>query len=72
MGTLLIRGTVLRARPVEEKAELARLFSEHVLPGFEAGGLAPVVDRIVPAAEAAEAHRYLESDRSFGKVLLAW
>jgi len=67
-----IRGTVLRARVVEEKAALARAFEAHVLPGFEDGRLAPVVDRVFPADEAAAAHRYMEENRNFGKILLTW
>ena len=67
-----IRGTVLRARAVAEKALLARAFREEVLPGFEDGTLRPVVDRSFPAEEAAEAHRYMESDANFGKILLTW
>lgn len=67
-----IRGTVLRARAVEEKALLARSFGEQVLPGFADGTLSPVIDRTFPAAEAADAHRYMEANESFGKILLKW
>jgi NADPH:quinone reductase-like Zn-dependent oxidoreductase len=67
-----IRGTVLRARPLPEKVELARAFAEDVLPGFAAGELDPVIDRVFPAAEAAEAHAYMESNANFGKILLEW
>jgi len=67
-----IRGTMLRARPLEEKAELARAFRERVCPLFEAGQAVPVVDRVLPADEAAEAHRHVAENRNFGKVLLKW
>jgi putative PIG3 family NAD(P)H quinone oxidoreductase len=67
-----IRGTVLRARPLAEKVELASAFAEHVLPGFMAGELAPVVDRVFAADEAAAAHRHMEENRNFGKILLEW
>ncbi len=67
-----IRGTVLRARSVAEKALLARAFERDVLPGLESGELLPVVDRIYPANAVAEAHRHLESNQSFGKLLLEW
>jgi NADPH:quinone reductase len=67
-----IRGTVLRARPVEEKIELTRAFESRALAFFDSGVLRPVVDRILPAAEAAEAHRLLEGNATFGKVLLRW
>lgn len=67
-----IRGTVLRARPLAEKVELARAFAEHVLPGFTAGELEPVIDRRFPAEQAADAHAYMEANRNFGKILLEW
>lgn len=65
-------GTVLRARPVEEKAALARAFEKDVLPGFDDGSLKPVVDRIFPAEEVADAHRRMEANRNFGKIVLDW
>ena len=65
-------GTVLRARPVEEKAALARDFEKDVLPGFADGSLKPVVDGIFRAQEAADAHRLMEANRNFGKILLQW
>ncbi len=67
-----IRGTVLRARPPGEKAALASRFGAEVVPRFAAGALRPVVDRVMPAAEAPEAHRLVASNQTFGKVLLAW
>ncbi len=67
-----IRGTVLRARPLRQKVALALAFVEEVLPGFAAGELRPVVDRVFPAHEAADAHRYMEENRNFGKILLGW
>ena len=67
-----IRGTVLRARPLPEKEALAEAFTREVLPGFAAGELRPVIDRTFPAEAAAEAHRYMEENRNFGKILLAW
>jgi NADPH:quinone reductase len=68
----LVRGTVLRTRSPEEKATLARRFEVQLLAGFESGALGPVVDQVFPAKDAPEAHRVLEENRSFGKVLLAW
>jgi putative PIG3 family NAD(P)H quinone oxidoreductase len=67
-----IRGTVLRARPVGEKAELAADFSDRVLPLLDSGAIRPVVDRVLAPEEAPEAHRLLEENRTFGKVLLKW
>lgn len=67
-----IRGTVLRARPIEEKAALARAFETDVLPGFTDGTLRPVIDTVFPAAQAPQAHRHMESNQNFGKILLEW
>jgi len=67
-----IRGTVLRARPLPEKVELAHAFVRDVLAGFDDGTLAPVIDRVFPAAEAAEAHALMEANDNFGKILLEW
>lgn len=77
MGLLLrkrltIVGTVLRARPLEEKIELARDFSERVVPLFEAGRIKPVVDRIFSFAEVGAAHELMESNETFGKIVLRW
>jgi NADPH:quinone reductase-like Zn-dependent oxidoreductase len=67
-----ITGTVLRARPLEEKIALARDFAGAVLPLFDSRRLRPVIDRVLSFAEIREAHRVLESDESFGKVVLRW
>jgi putative PIG3 family NAD(P)H quinone oxidoreductase len=77
MGVLLrkrltIVGTVLRARPLEEKIALAREFSERVVPLFDAGRLRPVVDRVFPFDEIRDAHELMESNKTFGKVVLSW
>jgi putative PIG3 family NAD(P)H quinone oxidoreductase len=65
-------GTVLRARSIEEKIAVTRLFAERFLPLFDEAPppLRAIIDRTVPLEEAAEAHRYLESNRSFGKIVL--
>lgn len=65
-----VTGTMLRARSIEEKAEAVRAFAAHVLPLVALGEIRPVIDRIVPAAEIRAAHRYLESNEAFGKVVL--
>jgi len=67
-----IMGTVLRSRPVEEKIALARAFADTVLPLFDEGRLVPIVDRVYPFEQIAAAHRQLEANDSFGKVVLAW
>ena len=77
MGVLLRKrltmvGTVLRARPIEEKIALAREFSERIIPFFESGRLRPVIDRVFSFAEIRAAHELMESNQTFGKIVLRW
>jgi len=68
---LTIRGTVLRARSLEEKIMATRAFAAQVIPLLAGGIVKPIVDRVFPLSEIADAHRYLESNRTFGKVVLS-
>ena len=68
----LIKGTVLRARPLEEKISLAREFEHRVCPLFAAKRVVPIVDTTFGPEDAPEAHRFLEANQNFGKVLLLW
>jgi NADPH2:quinone reductase len=67
---LKIFGTVLRSRPVAEKAEATQKFIEEVLPLLAAGKVKPAVDKVFPFEEVQNAHRRLESNESFGKIVL--
>ncbi len=67
---LSIQATTLRARPVPYKARLSRQIEADVLPGLADGSLAPVVDRVFDLADAPEAHRLMESNAHFGKIVL--
>jgi putative PIG3 family NAD(P)H quinone oxidoreductase len=67
---LQIRGTVLRARSLEEKIAATRLFAAEVVPLLACGLLRPNVDSIFPLAEIIKAHQRLESNESFGKVVV--
>jgi NADPH2:quinone reductase len=69
---LTIVGTVLRARPLEEKIALASEFSARVTPLFDEGRLRPVIDRVFPFGEIREAHELMESNQTFGKIVLRW
>jgi NADPH:quinone reductase len=69
---LTIVGTMMRSRPLEEKISLARDFSERGVPLFEAGRLKPVVDRVFGFDEIRAAHQLMESNDTFGKIVLAW
>ncbi len=75
LGTVLAKratiiGTVLRPRPTEEKAEATAKFVRDVLPLIETWKIKPNLDKVFSVADIKEAHEYLESNRSFGKVVL--
>jgi NADPH:quinone reductase-like Zn-dependent oxidoreductase len=75
LGVLLRRrlhviGTVLRSRDREEKLALTEKVRTELVPLFESGELEPVVDRVFPLREAADAHVYMEENRNAGKVVL--
>ena len=65
-----LRGTMLRARPAEEKAAAVQAFARSVVPLLAAGRALPEIDRVFPAAEAAAALDYLTKPGKAGKVLL--
>jgi NADPH:quinone reductase-like Zn-dependent oxidoreductase len=65
-----IFGTVLRSRSTPEKAEATAKFVEDVLPLIENKLIVPNVDKIFRIEEIQKAHEYLESNKSFGKVVL--
>jgi NADPH2:quinone reductase len=65
-----IIGTVLRSRPTEEKAEATRKFAVEVVPLFAEGKIKPNIDHVFQVEEIRRAHEYLESNASFGKVVL--
>lgn len=77
MRTLLnkrmtIVGTVLRARTLEEKIAAAKLFEREALPWIASGKIRPVIDRVLPMSEVAEAHRLAEANEVVGKIVLKW
>jgi NADPH:quinone reductase-like Zn-dependent oxidoreductase len=77
MGVLLrkratIVGTMLRARPLEEKIALAREFSDRMLPFFDDGRLEPIVERVFSFSRIGAAHELMESNATFGKIVLRW
>lgn len=67
---LTIRGTVLRTRPGPEKAAATAAFVRDVLPLLERGDVRPVVDHVLPLARIRDAHLLLESNTTFGKIVL--
>jgi len=75
LGQLLVRrlqviGSTLRARPVAEKAKIVAGFEVRFGAALAAGEIAPVVDRVLPLAEVAAAHRAVKASEHFGKVVL--
>lgn len=69
---LTVTGSTLRPRPVAFKAAIARNLRQHVWPLLESGRIRPVVFRVFPAAQAAQAHALMESNQHIGKLLLSW
>lgn len=67
---LTITGSSLRPRTVEQKGAIARTLREKVWPLIEAGALAPVIHATFPLAQAADAHRLMESGAHIGKLVL--
>ena len=75
LATLLARrgsvhATALRSRSAAQKAALVEAVLAGVWPAIEAGEVRPVVDRVLPLAQAAEAHRVLEASEHIGKIVL--
>lgn len=66
-----VLATALRSRPLAEKAAIVASVRENVWPLVAAGAVRPVVDRVLPMSEVAEAHRVVEAGEHVGKVLLA-
>jgi NADPH:quinone reductase-like Zn-dependent oxidoreductase len=66
-----VLATTLRARPAAEKATIVAAVRAHVWPLLASGAIRPVVDRVLPLREAAEAHRVVEASTHVGKVLLS-
>ncbi len=75
LGALLskrgsIIATSLRSRSTEQKSAICEAVVREVWPHYATGAIRPVVDRVLPLADAAEAHRLLAESGHFGKVLL--
>lgn len=75
LGTALAKrakiiGTVLRSRSTQEKAEATAKFVKDVLPLMEQGKIKPNLDKVFSFEDIKDAHEYLESNASFGKVVL--
>jgi len=69
---LTITGSTLRVRPVAFKGAIARALREHVWPLLASGAVKPAVHATFAAAQAAQAHALMESNRHIGKIVLTW
>ena len=67
---LHVIGTVMRARSLEEKIATTNAFGAEVLPLLAEGAVQPVIDSVFPLEKVQDAHRRLESNETFGKVVL--
>ena len=65
-----VRATTLRARPTEEKAEICERVAAEAWPLVGSGVIRPVIDRVLPMSDAAEAHRAVAGSEHVGKVVL--
>lgn len=75
LGALLakrasIHGSVLRSRTPAEKAELTRSFTDEMLDRFATGELKPIIDDVLPMADVQAAHRRMDANETFGKLVL--
>lgn len=76
LGTMLrrrltVHAASLRARSVAEKGAIVASVRDHVWPLVAAGQVKPVIDTVLPLAEAAQAHRLMEAGANIGKILLS-
>ena len=69
---LTITGSTLRPRPLAFKTAIAKALQAKVWPWIESGRIKPVIYRVFPAAEAAQAHTLMESNQHIGKLVLTW
>ena len=65
-----IIGSVLRSRPVSEKGEIIAEFIKRALPSFADRTIVPIIEKVFPIDEVVEAHRMMEEDKHFGKIVL--
>jgi NADPH2:quinone reductase len=65
-----IIGSVLRSRPVQDKAEIVAEFGRRALPRMADRTVVPIVEKVFPLEEVVAAHRMMEEDRHFGKIVL--
>jgi len=77
LGALLakrasIHGSVLRSRSAAEKAELTKSFTDEMLGRFATGELKPIIDDVLPMTDIQSAHQRMDTNQTFGKLVLTW
>ncbi|OGU14867.1 MAG: NADPH:quinone oxidoreductase [Geobacteraceae bacterium GWC2_53_11] len=65
-----IIGSVLRSRPVAEKGEIVAEFTRRALPKFADRSIVPIIEKVFTIDQVADAHRMMEEDKHFGKIVL--
>ncbi len=75
LGLMMVKrqqiiGSVLRSRPVSEKGEIVAEFTRRALPKFADRTIVPIIEKVFSIDEVVEAHRMMEEDRHFGKIVL--
>ena len=70
MKRLRIIGSTLRAQPIAKKTEIMNNLKENVWPSLESGDIKPIIDTVIPIEEVDKAHKLMESNQTFGKVIL--
>ena len=65
-----IIGSVLRSRPVPEKGEIVAEFTRRALPKFADRTIVPIIEKVFTIDQVADAHRMMEEDKHFGKIVL--
>ena len=65
-----IIGSVLRSRPVSEKGEIVAEFGRRAMPKFADRTIVPIIEKVFPLDQVADAHRMMEEDKHFGKIVL--
>jgi len=70
MKRLRIIGSTLRAQPIPKKTEIMKNLKENIWPSLESGDVKPIIDTVIPIEEVDKAHKLIESNQTFGKVIL--
>lgn len=67
-----LQGTTLRARSLDEKIAVCRAFSREICPLIAQGKLHANIDKVFAAEQIADAHKMMEEDANFGKLVVKW